>query len=121
MCFSDGTVTSTGPAVIYIPQAERALDGRSRRVGRLQSEVISAVASGLHLREEIARSVDASESSVAAALAALVRKGMLRSVRATSGGPCRTYYLTPQESVDDLFARLGLRPCRRSGLARKSP
>ena len=119
-CFSDGTVTASGPAVIYVQHAARALDGRSRRVGRLQAEVLRAVASGLRVREDVARAVGASQGAVASALASLVRKGMLKAVRATPGGPCRTYYLLPSESADELISRLGLRPCRKSRTARKS-
>ncbi|MGC9072194.1 MAG: hypothetical protein ACP5HK_05830 [Acidilobus sp.] len=120
-CYSDGTVTVSGPAVLFIPSAVRSLDGRSRRVGRVQADIIRAVSSGHHLKEEMVSYTGASPSVVAASLAALVRKGLLRTLRATSGGPCRTYYLTPDQSPDELMSRLGLSPCRRSSRARPSP
>jgi len=32
-CYADGTVTAQGPAVIWLPAAQRSLDGRARGGG----------------------------------------------------------------------------------------
>jgi hypothetical protein len=47
-CYADGTVTAQGPAVIWLPAAQRSLDGRSRRVGRVQQPYLMPLRQGPH-------------------------------------------------------------------------
>jgi hypothetical protein len=118
-CYADGTVTAQGPAVIWLPAAQRSLDGRSRRVGRVQQAILKAVEAGAHTREEVIKATGLPKGTVWVALASLVRKGLLKVITATPGGPCRSYYLAPGQSPDELIRGLGLRPCRQ-GRRRKS-
>jgi len=78
-CYADGTVAAQGPAVIWLPAAQRSLDGRSRRVGRVQQAILKAVEAGAHTREEVVKATGLPKGTVWVALASLVRKGLLKA------------------------------------------
>lgn len=114
MCYDDGSVVVEGPAVLWVSRASLGIDGRSRRVGASQRAVLEAISNGAHSREEIASAVSLSVGTLGYSLSSLVRKGLVVLVKATSGGPCRSFYFLPGQDIQGYLRAHGLQPCSRS-------
>ncbi|ADL19002.1 hypothetical protein ASAC_0595 [Acidilobus saccharovorans 345-15] len=113
-CYDDGSIVVEGPAVLWVSKALMGVDGRSRKVGAVQRAIMDAISRGLHTREEIAASVGISIGSLGYSLTSLVRKGLVMLVKATSGGPCRSYYFLPGQDIQAYLTANRLVPCRKS-------
>ncbi|AMD30133.1 hypothetical protein SE86_00280 [Acidilobus sp. 7A] len=112
-CYDDGSVVVEGPAVVQVSRAIAWVDGRSRKVGNVQKLVLDVISRGFHARDEIGGEANISKGALGYVLASLTRKGMVVLVKATSGGPCRSYYFLPGQDIDGYLKSRGLRPCSR--------
>ncbi len=110
-CYDDGTVTSDGPSVIWSPRLASLSDGRAKRIGEVQRRIVELMSKGLHTKDELATALGLSKDTVSYSVSSLIRKGVVTSVAATDGGPCRSYYFLVNQDIARYLEERGLRRC----------